>query len=228
MNSEFPRLLALMRAESHISQKQAAADLGISQALLSHYEKGIRECGLDFVVKAADYYKVSCDYLLGRTPIKNGAVIFAEDLPVDENENAKAGGDSLTLQLVLNKKLIFNSINIIYSYLQKAKNKKLAEKVSSFFMNSIYSILRILHLTDKNNPKAMFTIPASKAFAYANAQMQKDEVDAISLAQGNEKDEVVGEVKISTNALTEEYPQFAPSILNLIKNTEDLISQKTK
>ena len=228
MNSEFPRLLSLMRTESHISQKQAAADLGISQALLSHYEKGIRECGLDFVVKAADYYKVSCDYLLGRTPIKNGTFISAEDLPVDENGNAKAGGDSLTLQLVLNKKLIFNSINIIFGYLQKAKNKKLAEKISSFFMNSIYSVLRILHLTDKSNPKAMFTIPASKAFAYANAQMQKDEVDAISLAQGNEKDEVVGEVKISTNALTEEYPQFAPSILNLIKNTEDLISQKTK
>lgn len=225
MNSEFPRLLALMRAEHHISQKQAAADLGISQALLSHYEKGIRECGLDFVVKAADYYKVSCDYLLGRTPIKNGTVISAEDLPVDENGNVKAGGDSLTLQLVLNKKLIFNSINIIYEYLHRAKNRKLAEKISSFFMNAIYSVLRILHLTDKSNPKAMFSISASKAFAYASAQMQRDEADAISLAQGNEKNEIINEVKISTNALTEEYPQFAPSLLNLIKNTEDEINR---
>ena len=65
MNASFPRVLALLRAERRISQKKAAADLGISQALLSHYEKGIRECGLDFVVRAAQYYNVSCDYLLG-------------------------------------------------------------------------------------------------------------------------------------------------------------------
>lgn len=64
MNSDFPRILTLLRKEQGISQKKAAADLGISQALLSHYEKGIRECGLDFIVRTADYYGVSCDYLL--------------------------------------------------------------------------------------------------------------------------------------------------------------------
>lgn len=59
MNSDFPRILTLLRKEQGISQKKAAADLGISQALLSHYEKGIRECGLDFIVRTADYYGVS-------------------------------------------------------------------------------------------------------------------------------------------------------------------------
>ena len=60
---EFNRIIKLLRKERGITQKQAAEDLGVSQALLSHYEKGIRECGLDFVVKVADYYNVSCDYL---------------------------------------------------------------------------------------------------------------------------------------------------------------------
>ena len=55
MNSAFPRILTLLRKERGISQKKAATDLGVSQALLSHYEKGIRECGLDFVVRSADY-----------------------------------------------------------------------------------------------------------------------------------------------------------------------------
>ena len=72
MNSDFPRILTLLRKEQGISQKKAAADLGISQALLSHYEKGIRECGLDFIVRTADYYGVSCDYLLGKTPHRQG------------------------------------------------------------------------------------------------------------------------------------------------------------
>ena len=68
VNNDFPRILTLLRKERGISQKQAAQDLGISQALLSHYEKGIRECGLDFIVRTADYYNVSCDYLRGKTP----------------------------------------------------------------------------------------------------------------------------------------------------------------
>ena len=72
MNSDFPRIMTLLRKERGIRQKQAAMELGVSQALLSHYEKGIRECGLDFVVKIADYYQVSCDYLLGRTVERTG------------------------------------------------------------------------------------------------------------------------------------------------------------
>ena len=43
---EFNRIIKLLRTERGITQKQAAEDLHISQALLSHYEKGIRECGL--------------------------------------------------------------------------------------------------------------------------------------------------------------------------------------
>ena len=65
MCSDFSRSLTLLRKEKGISQRSAAKDLGISQALLSHYENGIREPGLAFVVKACDYYGVSADYLLG-------------------------------------------------------------------------------------------------------------------------------------------------------------------
>ena len=65
MNCEFPKIISNLRKSKGISQKQAAIDLGISQALLSHYEKGIRECGLDFLIKLSDYYEVTCDELLG-------------------------------------------------------------------------------------------------------------------------------------------------------------------
>ena len=63
--SRFASVLSQLRKERGCSQKKAAADLGISQALLSHYEKGIRECGLDFVIKCSEYYGVTTDYLLG-------------------------------------------------------------------------------------------------------------------------------------------------------------------
>ena len=53
MTTDFPRILLALRKEHKLTQKQAAKDLGVSPALLSHYEKGVRECGLQFVVRAA-------------------------------------------------------------------------------------------------------------------------------------------------------------------------------
>ena len=67
MNLKFPDILTALRSERGISQRKAAADLGISQALLSHYENGVREPRLDFVVRVCDYYNVSADYMLGRS-----------------------------------------------------------------------------------------------------------------------------------------------------------------
>ena len=57
LNAEFARTLSLLRQEKGVSQRAAAAELGISQALMSHYENGIREPGLSFVVKACDYVR---------------------------------------------------------------------------------------------------------------------------------------------------------------------------
>ena len=67
MNRSFPETLSALRRERSISQRAAAADLGISQALLSHYENGAREPGLSFVCRVCDYYGVTADYLLCRT-----------------------------------------------------------------------------------------------------------------------------------------------------------------
>ena len=65
MNS-ISAVLSAMRRETGRSQRQVAYELGVSQALLSHYENGVREPKLDFIIKACDYYGVSADYVLGR------------------------------------------------------------------------------------------------------------------------------------------------------------------
>ena len=67
MDRSFAQTLSALRRQRNLSQRAAAADLGISQALLSHYENGAREPGLNFVCRACDYYGVSADYLLCRS-----------------------------------------------------------------------------------------------------------------------------------------------------------------
>ena len=71
MNSHFPRILTLLRKERGLSQKKAAEELGVSQALLSHYEKGIREIPVDFLIRLAKLYNCSTDYLLGISSDRN-------------------------------------------------------------------------------------------------------------------------------------------------------------
>ena len=118
---EFNRIIKLLRKERGITQKQAAEDLGVSQALLSHYEKGIRECGLDFVVRVADYYNVSCDYLLGRSAERNGMMLNADDLPnPDKMKDNVYHGSVLP---TMNKKLISNSLNVLYAKIAECHSK---------------------------------------------------------------------------------------------------------
>lgn len=68
----FAQILSELRRTAGLSQRKAAADLNISQALLSHYENGAREPGLNFVCRVCDYYNVTADYILGRSPNPDG------------------------------------------------------------------------------------------------------------------------------------------------------------
>lgn len=85
MSTSISSRLISLRKDKNLSQKEAAERLGVSQALLSHYEKGIRECGLDFLCRASAFYDVSTDYLLGLTDNKmmSDALFVDYEIPQD-------------------------------------------------------------------------------------------------------------------------------------------------
>ncbi len=66
METPFGSILAQLRHEAGLNQRQLAAQLKISQALLSHYENGSREPGLAFVCRVCEHFGISADYVLGR------------------------------------------------------------------------------------------------------------------------------------------------------------------
>lgn len=59
--------LKKIRKEKGISQLRLAMDLNTSQNTISRYETGEREPGINELIKIADYFNVSIDYLVGRT-----------------------------------------------------------------------------------------------------------------------------------------------------------------
>ena len=60
------RLLEL-RKKRGISQLKLAMDLNMNQNSISRYENGEREADYKMLIKLADYFNVSIDYLLERT-----------------------------------------------------------------------------------------------------------------------------------------------------------------
>ena len=59
-----------LREDNDLTQSQIAKILMCDQSLYSKYERGEREIPLKLLVKLAEHYKVSLDYLVGRTDKK--------------------------------------------------------------------------------------------------------------------------------------------------------------
>ena len=62
----FQRLKDL-REDKALRQEDVAEILGISQTVYSRYERGFQTIPVIHLLKLADYYQVSTDYILGRT-----------------------------------------------------------------------------------------------------------------------------------------------------------------
>ena len=230
MNSNFSRIMTLLRKEQGYSQKKVAEELGVSQALLSHYEKGIRECGLDFVVRAADFYNVSCDYLLGRTPDRSGATLTVEDIPEPDTagkENVMKG----SLLPVLNKKLLANSLNIIFSLLQKCGNKALTTEISAGLTLAVYKAFRILYSANPKNPQGMFAAPPGLDKGLSDAALSIAQANAEYVASGEDLEQEKGLKKdqapaLSPELIQEQYPLFAGSLFHLVQSAESRMGLK--
>ena len=219
---EFNRIIKLLRKERGITQKQAAEDLGVSQALLSHYEKGIRECGLDFVVRVADYYNVSCDYLLGRSAERNGMMLSAEDLPNPEKmkDNVYHGSVLPTMY----KKLIENSLDILFDRLDQCRDKRVVTSVSNYLMLAVYRMFRRLYQAAPGNVASMFRVTPARWERDADAAMflQEGELSA-TMAVENGACPDPAAFEMNTETLARDYPRHATSLMNLIKNSEEVI-----
>lgn len=218
MNQDFPRILALLRKERHLSQKQASIDLGVAQALLSHYEKGKRECGLDFLVRAADYYNVSTDYLLGRSSSSSGENITEEDLPeIADDKRADRGLGSLSA--ILTKKLLINSIELIYIFLARIRNQALTQNISNMLSLNIYRVFRLIHKTNPSNDPQMFSISEEMGARAASGHLIISEGYALeAIANGQSEP-----VEITTSSLENEFQKQGSALLSLIRNCETLI-----
>ena len=218
MNSDFSRCLSLLRQEKGISQRSAAKDLGISQALLSHYENGIREPGLAFVTRACDYYNVSADFLLGRTLTKDGTTIVSPDELYDystEKDNVLHG----SIVATLNKKLLVNSISVLFDLLGKTGCKGAIKGAAEYLSTAIYILFRHLYRADGVQSEDFFAIPSIEFTAgLAQTDLIYAQCTYVDALEGHRKEKGTFPA-MNHDALMENYPGAYQSLLQVIHNT---------
>lgn len=61
--------LKRLRVDKHLRQEQVAEIIGVTKSAISYYENDIRQPSYDILLRFASLYRVSTDYLLGRTDI---------------------------------------------------------------------------------------------------------------------------------------------------------------
>lgn len=223
MHSDFSRCLSLLRQEKGISQRAAAKDLGISQALLSHYENGVREPGLAFVTRACDYYNVSADFLLGRTLTKDGSTIVSADELYDastEKDNVLHG----SIMATLNKKLLVNSLGLLFDLLSKTGSKGATKAASEYLSTAIYTIFRYLFRASGTENEDFFAV-SSTAFSAGVTimDMTASRVTYIEALERHKK-EKGSFPSMNHDALSEDYPGLYQSLFQIVHHTGNRVN----
>ena len=224
MSPEFSRTLSLLRQEKGVSQRKAAGALGISQALLSHYENGIREPGLAFVGKACDYYGVSADFLLGRTLSRDGTTIIEPEELYDissEKDNSLKGG----VLALLSKKLLVNSIGVLFGLLGKTGNREAIQAAAGYLSTAVYTMYRRLYdANPDSNPDFFSVSPRHFQAGLAEADMKCCEAELADALAAHMKEK--GPLPdMSHEALTKNFPVLYQSLYQVIHTTGERVNR---
>ena len=67
LEMKYLKIIKDLREDSDKSQAEVAKILGTSQTMYARYERGANELPIHHLLTLCDYYKVSSDYLLGRS-----------------------------------------------------------------------------------------------------------------------------------------------------------------
>lgn len=226
MNPDFSRSLSLLRQERGLSQRQVAKELGISQALLSHYENGIREPGLAFVTRACDFYNVSADFLLGRTLSRDGTTILDADTLYDassERDNILRGSVLATLS----KKLLVNSTGVLFDLLGKLENKRAIKAAANYLSVAVYQLYRDLYRQSPEYNEDFFSVPDRQFVAgLPRVDMILSETEYVDALASAGKDAQYP--PMSHTAMTENYPGTYQSLLQIIHSCGERINAQVE
>ena len=118
-------ILKELREDKGLTQRELAPLLGVSTATVSAYEVGIRDPGLDMLVKYARIFNVSTDYILGLTSAPQSQTLLSGDFA-----DGVSGGELVKSLYQLSPEhrsvilMVLENIQFYASILDQAKKRR--------------------------------------------------------------------------------------------------------
>lgn len=210
-NEQIGQRLRLLRTEKGVSQKEAAAALGVSQSMLSHYEQGLRECSMASLFAACTYYEVSADYLLGLEAERN------RNQQAPQKDNVFRG----TTYAVLLKNTVANAAGLLFDLLNRADAKELALEIGHFLSMSLYKLFRRLYSGNPENPGELFSLSEEEWNELISVEMILSEMRLKTMtAQADQKP-----FAPNVSELSSSFPQETQAMLRLIRSCEEKLKK---
>ncbi len=225
MSSSFPAILSKLRKIKGISQRKAAEDLNISQALLSHYENGIREPGLDFLLRVGQYYGVSLDYLLGRTDVRQNPFLAENLMP----KYSVGLADDVLTTLNEETRLIVLALTTIFNTFARTSGRLGMEYAAKYLKSQIYRLFRIQHLHLNRGGFDFLNLPISEVDMACDAVAKLTCLRLSRFLEETAKEEASGEGSFvfSQKALEERYHATYEGFIEVIKNMDEQLCSNT-
>ena len=210
MSTPFAEAFSRLRKDRNISQRQAAEDMKVSQALLSHYENGIREPRLEFVVRACQYYNVSADYLLGRTDTKDNPMMAA---------GAVAGDYPVSVRDSDNIKNLINAVTVLYEIFESAGGDRCGSALYAYLSTAMYKMMRDLGIESENRLGSSLRLSDSSFSPLCDAAMKTAEAKIAeeSLKVSRE------DISAAIDSIREKYPSVIASVEELAVSADGRI-----
>ncbi len=189
--------------------------MGVSQALLSHYENGLREPGLSFVVRAADYYGVSCDYLLGRSMARDGSAVPAGRMDVQESAE-------------LEKSHVVQAVSLLLDLAQQTGSMQLPREIEDYLSVVLYKVYRYMYMADPAGVEAVFRASREQFEYLCDARLKEHELRIRTAAKGEEGFGLIREelhrFPMSPNEISKRYPALSGALLTILQQVSDSIN----
>lgn len=106
-----------LRMRSGITMKQLGKEMGMAESTISLYETGKRSPNVQALIRFADFFKVSIDYLVGRTDasyicMSDDAISDSEQRIIMDFRKLNKQGKEYVLQSIAMAVAIYKNINI--------------------------------------------------------------------------------------------------------------------
>lgn len=100
-----------LREDAGLSQKELADKLNVARTTIASYETGKSSLSIDILIRYADFFNTTCDYLVGRTNCKDYKITSSNEI-----------------EFIHNKNVAINTNNEAISLLKKALDKLIDEQ----------------------------------------------------------------------------------------------------